>query len=157
MKKVIIILLLLFSSCIPTPEQFLRKYIIQNESEVTVQVSFYRKGNPITSVTGTTSLQVSERIEGSNVRRGVDPSSLPQSEREGLPRSSFRSADSVQIVFDGQRRSSYTVIGTSEFSEPLNRNLFRDSNYESIGNDGFLYKITQADYENAEDCDGDCD
>jgi hypothetical protein len=73
------------------------------------------------------------------------------------PQNSFLS-DSVVIIFNDQRKLSTFLISdvAGTFSEPKFRNIFRHGNYEAIGNDKFLFKITEEDYENAIPCDGDC-
>lgn len=154
MRNIVFTLLILFTSCIPAPELWQRKYIIENSSNVPVRVIFFVEGD---SSAGFLSkrLEVLERLEGGWVDLGVDPSSRPENELEGLPLSSYR-ADSVVIVFNNQAKLSYSTLGISIFSEPLDRNLFRNSNYEAIGDEEFLYKIIPADFDRADDCGGDC-
>mgnify|MGYP000037857964 CR=1 FL=1 len=43
------------------------------------------------------------------------------------------------------------------FSNPTDRNLFRHGSYQELKNEEFQFEITQQDYENAEDCDENCD
>ncbi|MBS9464138.1 hypothetical protein KIM67_17075 [Flagellimonas sp. 389] len=39
---------------------------------------------------------------------------------------------------------------------PAARNPLRDTDYSSIGDDRFLFQITDIDFDSAEDCDDEC-
>lgn len=68
-----------------------------------------------------------------------------------IPMFAFRS-DSIVIEFDNAKRQIYTVDFINKtLSEPIERNVFRHENYENLGKDRFLFKITEEDYNNAED------
>jgi hypothetical protein len=67
-------------------------------------------------------------------------------------------ADSLSMIFDNTKVATQVFFTSSEmFSEPVNRNVFLNTNYEAIGGERFLFKITEVDYENATPCNGDCD
>jgi len=69
--------------------------------------------------------------------------------------------DSIRIIFNNERIISYHIIYDDEdsffYSQPINRNIFRVGNYEDLGDEDFLYTITQEDFDNATPCDGPCE
>lgn len=127
-----------------------RTYILENDTEFTVDIKFYNKidnslNTETSRILNTKGDRLSEEI------KKID--NFP----EGLPASVFI-ADSVMVVINGDKFFNYAYDFDSKiFSEPINRNLFKHSNYENLGNERYLFKITQLDYENAEDCSGNCD
>ncbi|MFI8604891.1 hypothetical protein ACIGCP_10540 [Cellulophaga baltica] len=65
---------------------------------------------------------------------------------------SFMKADSVRIIFDGNRVQIFSF--TTDFNEE--GSILDENNYLLEGGN-FVYKITQENYDNATPCDGDCD
>jgi hypothetical protein len=127
-----------------------RDYIIENDTDFLVNIKFYGR------IDGQLSIK-SKTLEN---RGGQLSARLRQSDfdNSGYNTSSAFQGDSVRVTINNSK--FYTnVFNTINyiFSEPLNRNLFIHSNYENLGNERYLFKITQQDYENAEDCNGNCD
>ena len=126
-----------------------RTYIIENDTEFTIDIKFYNKINnglniETSGILNSKGDRLSEKIQI------ID--NLP----EGLPASAFI-ADSVKVIINGNK--FFTCVynfNDNQFTEPLNRNIFRHSNYVDLGNEKYLFKITKQDYESAEDCNGNC-
>ena len=58
------------------------------------------------------------------------------------------------------RKLFYSFDSSEEiiiFSDPVDRNIFRASNYLQIDDEEFLFVLTQEDYNNATPCDGPCE
>jgi len=126
-----------------------RDYIIENNTNFKLNIKFYNK----TSGSGISGLSGILDSQGLRLNNTIELTSEFDDFR--VP---FVGADSVKIVLNEDRLITYTYdSGSKVFSEPINRNLFRHSNYENIGNKQYLFKITQQDYENALPCDGKCD
>ena len=64
-------------------------------------------------------------------------------------------SDSVSIVFGNKRLSNFNQSVESTFNI-LHLNNYNFFNKE-VNNDIYTYTFTESDYENAEDCDGDCE
>ena len=127
-----------------------RDYIIENETEVNLSVKFYNKAN------GTLNNQTSKDLsKGEQLSEKIELT-IEFDISEDYPSLAY-SSDSVRIVFNNEKflTSKYNSINMV-FSEPIGRNMFRHSNYENLGNERYLFKVTQQDYENAEDCNGNC-
>lgn len=154
MKKLFLfILFLAFYNCGPEAEKFGRNYSIENTSNHIVELDFYSSTTPQTDLTNII-LERNEIIAGKRFEFSRPVST--NSDYTG-PQNSFLS-DSVVIIFDNQRKLSTYLISDMEgtFSEPELRNLFRHGNYEDIGNENFLFRITEEDFENATPCGGNC-
>lgn len=152
MKTLIItisaILIFLFG-CTNEVEFNKRDYIIENDTDFQLNIEFYNKtsGNLISDLSGildSRGLQLTNTIEQTSE---FDNFSVP-----------LVGADSVKVILNKDKFliSSYDS-DNNVFSEPINRNIFRHSNYKNLGNERYLFKITQQDYENAIPCNGDCD
>ena len=144
---------LLFSALGCTNEVVMKRrdYSIQNDTDFSVKIEFYYPSN------GTLNNQTSGILnnKGSQLTNKVEQDQ-PFTNSENVP-SFAHVSDSVRIIFNNEKIYVNTFNTFDEtFSEPLNRNLFRQSNYESLGNERYLFKITQQDYENASDCSGNC-
>jgi hypothetical protein len=129
-----------------------RDYTIQNNTDFSVKIEFYNVSD------GTLNNQTSDILNnnGSQLANKVEQDQ-PFTNSEDVPIFAHVS-DSVRIIFNNEKFYINTFNTFSDtFSEPINRNIFRHSNYENLGNERYLFKITQEDYENAEDCNGNCD
>ena len=126
-----------------------RDYIIENNTDFQLDIKFYNKTSGI--LIGNLSGIIQNR--DSQLTNTIEQTS--EFENINVP---YVGADSVKVIIDNDKffTSSYD-FDNSIFSEPINRNLFRHSNYENLGNERYLFKIAQQDYENAEDCNGNCD
>ena len=129
-----------------------RDYTIKNNTDLTADITFYDR------ISGKIILQSSKKLNPSDQlsEKVEQTSNFDDSDSNEIFNAYL--GDSVRIVFSQVKYLSYTFHPyNNEFSEPINRNIFRHSNYEDLGNERYLFKITQQDYENAEDCNGNCD
>ncbi|MFV0379086.1 MAG: hypothetical protein ACK5JD_17485 [Mangrovibacterium sp.] len=129
-----------------------RIYIIENGTTFSITIEYYNRTNSdmntdVSSVLSSRGDRLLGQLEQIPVTNFL----------EELPTSAF-AADSVKIVFNESRFTTCTYdFNSKTFSEPINRNLFKHSNYENLGNGRYLFKITQEDYENALPCNDNCD
>ena len=129
-----------------------RDYIIENNTNFSVNIKFYNVSNGIlnnqtSGILNNNGNQLTNKVEQDQ----------PFTNSEDVPIFAHVS-DSVKIIFNNEKFYINTFNTFNEsFSEPISRNIFRHSNYEDLGNERYLYNITQQDYENAEDCNGNCD
>ena len=137
------IVILLLQSCVHQGEEFVDKeFILINNTGYPIDVKFY---NLIDNSLNTMS---SVALDNNNEKLYVIENILSSNNNNSLPASAFVS-DSVRIIIDGTKKMSYTYIQSSDFfSEPIERNPFKFSNYEDIGNDKFQFTFTEQDYEN---------
>lgn len=157
MKNLIFLLFVILTACGPEAEKWQRQYIIKNDSSVSVELQFYRGGN-LAFRFGNTQLQMGEQLEGLELDRSGGPwSNLTPEQLSNLPVNSLE-ADSVRVVFNDQKLSVYTWSSSpdGDVFMPSERNLLRDGDYSSIGGDKLLFSINESDFENATDCNGNC-
>jgi hypothetical protein len=155
MKTFLIITLTIFLSVLGCTnnevEMNRRDYIIENNTGISTAIKFYSR------VDGMLNNQTSKVLSNGHKLSEKVELTIEFDNSEDYPRLAY-GADSIKIVFNNEKFiiNKYNTIN-SQFSEPINRNIFRHSNYENLGNERYLFKITQQDYENAEDCNGNCD
>ena len=67
-------------------------------------------------------------------------------------------ADSLVVIFDNQKMQRF-YYGNSGLviNPPEGRNIYDDEEYEIINNELYHFVFTEQDYENAEDCGGNCE
>jgi hypothetical protein len=149
----IILSFFLIISCTHENEQFIDKsFVIKNETSHTVSIKFYNLIDEVQN-TETSTILDSENIQSEYSIEDI----LKSNNEQGLPASAFI-ADSVRIIFNENKILSYSYfVETMTFSEPVNRNIFKLNNYSNSDNERYEYKITEIDYENAEDCGGNCE
>lgn len=155
MRKILLLIpILTLFNCVPEAEKYGRNYSIENTTNHLIELDFYSLSSPQMDFTNI-NLERNQSFAGKRFEFSKPISTSP--DYTG-PQNSFLS-DSVVIVFDNESKLSGYLISNMEatFSEPKSRNIFRHGNYEAIGNDKFLFKITEEDFENATPCDGDCD
>ena len=146
-------LITILISCGPETEREMRTYVILNETNnnVTLLLSLNNIDELNTYVVlGTNEIYRGERLELGNLTMLPETTTPVQS----------LGADEVAIVFDDEYILFFDVDLSNEepvFSNPLNRNPLRHGSYEFIGDDEFLFTITQEDFENATPCDGPCE
>ncbi len=145
MKKIILITIIsIFLFGCPTESYNDRSYIIENESNHSLLIKFYKEGNLLDYITTTLS-ENGEQYTGHITYENA-------TYLFNFPLGAYDSSDSIVIDFDNLKRKIYTIdIQNETFSSPINRNIFKHENYEDIGNDRFLFKITEEDYINADD------
>ena len=158
MKYIVYPLLLILASCGPEAERFDRQYVIENSAGVPIELQFYRRGE-LAFRFGKTPLQNGERLEGLVKHRSGGPwSDLSQENNLRLPSNSFE-ADSIRIIYDNLKLSTFAYRSSPNGAifTPTDRNILRDTDYTSIGGDKFLFTISESDFENAGDCNGNCE
>lgn len=120
-----------------------RAFILENKSNHSLELKFYNEEVLLdyqTTILDNNGEQFRERIDYSNER-----------DLFSFPARAFN-VDSIVIEFDSSKRLSYAIDFINRtYSLPLNRNIFIHENYENLGNDQFLYSITEEDYNRAED------
>lgn len=154
MKKIVILLpLLLFLNCGPEAKMYLRTYIVENDTQVKIQLNFYRKFDGV--LLKEIKLDPNTRYKGEQIEVSQPLTNDPNM----LYPSIALSSDSLIIIFNNQKMKTDVVYDIEDgifYSEPIERNIFRHGSYKNIGGDNFLFSITQQDLENATSCDGDC-
>ena len=121
-----------------------RYYTIENQSNHSLLIKFYRDGNIIDHMT--TILSENSDTFTRTLRYTNDEDNFT------LPYFAYRSADSIVIDFDDVKRQIYTLdFNNKTLSEPIDRNIYRHENYENLGKDRFFFKVTEEDYNNAVD------
>lgn len=147
---------LVFVSCDIVDPQFTdAKFTVRNETNTDIALHFFNENInfPDRSIV----LGSQEEYQGLNVESSVG-NIFDDPERSVV---GSLVADSIIVIFNNERFfSSYLITeegNTFSYSEPINRNIFRSGNYEEIGDQEFLYTITQEDYNNATSCDGPCE
>lgn len=152
MKKIIYFLLIFtISSCVKESKTYKRQYSIKNESNQNVKLKFYLAHNNeiVTNVVlNHLDSYLGTELEFSNPLSNDD---------NYYVNSTYKGSDSIEIIYNNQRKSIFIIEVDATFSEPINRNIFRHGNYTDLGNDFYEFIITDEDYNNAEDCNGDCE
>lgn len=154
MKKIIIILLaIIVSSCGVTElKMYQRQYSLKNESGQIVKLKFYNQINS-ELIYNDILLNNSSVFDGE-----VLETDQPLSTDLNYPLiNAFKTSDSLVIIYNNERKSTFIFDFNGVLSLPIERNPFRHGNYTNLGNDQFQFTFTEEDYENAEDCGGNCD
>lgn len=140
-------------NCGPEAPIINRTYFVENNSNVPVELVFYERFT--NELKGSKLLFEGERYKGESIEFHKPHSVYPEND---YPSISFES-DSIILIFQNEMKTSYVNAFSDSlfFSPPVNRNIFRQGNYEELGGYQFLYTITQEDYENATPCDEDCE
>lgn len=153
MRYLILCISLVFTSCGPEAVKFKRSFVIKNGLETAIKVNFLLNEDLVDS----SLLSSNQRIVGNEFESTVRPEDIPNNSG---PSTSFN-AIIIEVIYNNERKSVSTFSdidnGLGFFSEPVERNLLRTGNYESIGNDEYLFTITQQDFDNATPCDGPCE
>jgi len=155
MKQIKYLAFLILASCITEAPIYPRQYIIENGTGVPITLQFYSEGT-LTFRYGETQLQNTEQLAGLSIEISKPWSELSPDTIADSPVSSFQ-ADSIRIIYDNLKVSSFTYTYRTGNFTPIERNILRDSDYTSIGGDNFLFIINESDFENAEDCNGNCE
>ena len=155
MKQIKYLAFLILASCITEAPIYPRRYIIENGTGVPITLQFYSEGT-LTFRYGETQLQNTEQLVGLSIEISKPWSELSPDTIADSPVSSFQ-ADSIRIIYDNLKVSSFTYTYRTGNFTPIERNILRDSDYTSIGGDNFLFIINESDFENAEDCNGNCE
>jgi len=151
MNKFLTFCIFMVLGCGPEAERNERTYIIENSTNVSLNLKFF------TVLTdGARVIELSNR--GDNVSEStIQTASFRDDDTISYISGAF-SADSIVVIFNNNSKLTYTYSATDNiYSSPVERNVFRPSNYQSIGNGNFLYKITEEDVERSEPCDDNCD
>jgi hypothetical protein len=145
------VLLVFLNSCFLEAREFDIRFSILNESTVVVQLDLFE-----------TNGEFSRSIV-------IEPNEVYFDERTFKTRSFLENpnnnaiirGESAVFIFNDERFMEYSFSvddnNVSTFSTPINRNIFRIGSYENLGDEDFLYTITQEDFENALPCDEPCE
>jgi len=147
MKNLFLLILfsIVLSSCWKTESEiYKRKYYIENSTDIELRLIFYNKyirpDNPEHDV---------ELNPGEQFKTDYEQT---QDFEINKNRNIYQAmnADSAIIFFENKAFTTYVVNkGSGIFSKSLERNIFNIENWVDIGNDTFVYKITEEDYEQA--------
>jgi len=133
---------------------FERSFIIENSYENQINLILFDLNSGVES---NLILNAGEQYRGSTFETSVRVDDIPNESGASIS----LNAGKIIIIFDNDRIlvSELADIdnGQGFFSEPIQFNLLRNGNYQNIGNDQYLYKISQADYNAATPCDGPCE
>lgn len=158
MKHIIYFLIIVvLNSCGPEAEMFQRQYVIENNSSVPIELQFYRDGE-LNFRFATTQLENGERLEGLILDRSGGPwTELGEENNLRLPSLSFET-DSLRIIYDNSKIAIFSRNNSSNgfVFIPIDRNMLTHTDYSDIGGDKFLFTINKSDFENATDCNGNC-
>ncbi|GER58198.1 hypothetical protein [Patiriisocius marinus] len=143
-------------SCQPFPETSMTKKIfsVKNVSPENVKLVIFLFADEEPELINLMPLEVfvGDVIETT----GPLPNEIPN---ESTAASSLNASEII-ILFNEEKMltSSFSEedVGFGFFSEPILRNLLRNGNYVSIGNNEFQFEITQEDFENTIPCEGPC-
>jgi|SRR6056297_3220649 len=138
MRNIVVLVFMIVFGC--TPEQStVSEYQIENGLDFPIALRFYRNGLPSTETTTVILEDPGDTYKKSGETLGSNTT----------PFDVF-SADSILIVFDGKRIQGHNLF------EPKGFSLLNQQDYQSMGNNKFLYLINQKNYNNAIPCDGPC-
>ncbi len=142
LKSWVIVLFIISNSCTDQGE-YKGRYIIENATERTVKIKFYerqRVGEPLLAFTRDI-VGPGVLYDEVKVLDGVTDTQSPED---------VFGSDSLAVIFDGEKiQAHYEGL-------PFENSLAFFSDYMQEG-DTFRYIITEENYKNALDCDGDCE
>ena len=124
-----------------------REYIIENDTEFQLNIKFYniKSGILIDGLSGIVQNRGLQLINIIEQTSEFDNNIVP-----------YIGTDSIRVIINKNKFFTCTY-NKSFFSEPINRNILKHSNYEDLGNEKYIFTITQEDYENATPCNGNCE
>jgi len=164
MKRIVLVFLLSFLLTACPTEDFpknLREYQIKNESGKDLILKFLHR--TVDTLEFKVNLE-NKAIYVGGVLKHNDASEIRLSDPESFyPSMAFHSrglgSDSLVVLFNKERYSLKWIKDDppASFSKPIDRNPFRHGNYEEVKTGVFQFSISEQDYENAEDCNGDCE
>jgi len=138
MKNIVLVVLMIVIGC--TPEQStVSEYQIENGLDIPIVLRFYRNGLPSTETTTVTLQGLGDTYEKSGETLGSNTT----------PFDVF-SADSILVVFDGERIQGHNLF------EPKGFSLLNQQDYQNIGSSRFLYIIDQNNYDASVPCEDNC-
>ena len=154
MKPIILILISLILTilgCTNEVEINNREYIIENATNYNIDIRFYDRVSGDLNSQKSTMLKANEELLSNRIEINSNSKNS-----EEYPSLAFGS-DSVKVILNNTKTFTnvFNIIDGT-FSDPINRNLFKHSNYESLGNETYVFKITEQDYQNAENYNTDC-
>ncbi|MCL5245181.1 hypothetical protein M4I21_05130 [Cellulophaga sp. 20_2_10] len=148
--SLIISMLILIVSCDRNNDnKFTRNYILENGTEHKIELRFYKLGVQIFDFENQNVLNDT----GAVFSQSVIEDSFAPAEASGA----FQGADSLIIVFNNTRKSKIIWDGDNTTLEGISKNLFSDEVYIIENNENYRYVFIEQDYNNAIDCNGNCD
>ena len=143
----------MLSSCVTESRMYPRQYSLKNESNQVIKLKFYFKYDNQLVYGEIITLNNTEVFNG-----GVLETDQPHSNEINHPIiNAFKSSDSLIVIYNDLKKSTFSIGFKGDLSTPIERNPFRHGSYENLGNDDFQFTIMEEDYNNAEDCNGNCD
>ena len=138
------IYLCLLQNC--TPDKIVSTYRLENGTLHEIKMEFYSNGG----------YQRTRQIIGQGlIFEGSARSSYGRLSQLS-PEAAF-GADSIIVIFDHTKIIQYYLLSGKLTSIPkTNRNTLDDQSYEVLSNELYRFVFTEEDYENAEDCNGEC-
>ena len=126
------------------------RYTVRNETGVQIEVKSFNTNNPnsiLSELTIDNSQEITKNYQDAIPQRGYG------FDRFFGSSNGFTAADSIIIIFNSEKSKSYKLETRCEVGDernPLNT-CFHNNNEEET----FIFTIE--DYQNAEDCNGNCD
>jgi hypothetical protein len=153
MKKLFLLTALtIVFSCVTESRMYQRVYLLKNDYTKDIALKFYLTSNK--QLSNEIFINNKEVLNGEPISFDQPHSTDPN---YGVLREFGKGGDSLVITYNNERKSVLYIDFNGNFSTPIERNPFRFGNYENLGNDDFQFTIMEEDYNNAEDCNGNCD
>lgn len=134
--KVIFLLFICFISCVPESSVD-RTYIIRNESKANVKVHFFKEG------------VLSKMFVIDNEKEWS--TRYKETLTDGVEATLALKSDSAIVYFDNSKVQFYSAYKKN------NRNLLDNTSYVIKNKNLYTYTITETDYENATNCNDNCE
>lgn len=142
-------------SCVVEKQTFIVSYRFENSSGSEIILVFSEEtNNEITN-----EIDLAQGETSRFFRTEISDENIISNSNSDLPESAFFSNIS-RVIFDNERELEISRILMGDenfFSPPVERNIFRQGNYDDLGNRNFQFVFTQEDYNNATPCDGPCE
>ena len=136
--KLYFFILILLTGC-TTEQEANSEYIIESELDGEIRLEFYRNGSISTKIS-----PVNFSGRGQLLKKKGDKLGSTAS-----PFDVFLS-DSIVIIFGNERLEGHN------FFTPTGSSLLNQNDYQKVGDDRYLYIITEKNLNNALPCDGPC-
>lgn len=141
-------MLILIVSCDRNDDnKFIRSYILENSTNHKIELKFFNRGERYF---------IGDNILNEN-RTIFSRKSSDQMARVASAIAAYQGPDSLVIIFDNNRKGKITWNGDNTTLEGINKNLFSDEVYTIENNENYRYVFIEEDYNNAIDCNGNCD
>ncbi len=145
MRTTLFLIFILFLSCGPEDECESYKYTLQNKSGVTIKIITY-------NIEGI--IKLDNNQEKSKTYKSCSHNDIPY-----YSYVNFFASDSIKIIFNSTKKLFFKkkIICEQGGIKENERNLLNECFYNSNKNSKKTFIFTSEDYENAEDCNGNCE